>query len=95
MVVRPVQELKGFQRVFVPAGGSQTVRVRLPVDMLNFTDERGERIVEPGEFDVMIGSSSRDIHLLGSVVVAGDQTRTLGRDWRMVCDVVADCVTEP
>jgi beta-glucosidase-like glycosyl hydrolase len=88
-VVRPVRELKGFQRVSVPAGGRCTVRVRLPVDMLNFTDERGERIVEPGEFDIMIGSSSRDIHLSGSVVVAGNATRTLERHWRMLCEVAA------
>ncbi|AOK47049.1 glycosyl hydrolase [Burkholderia sp. MSMB617WGS] len=86
-VVRPVRELKGFQRVFVPAGGRRTVRVRLPVDMLNFTDERGERVVEPGEFDLMIGSSSRDIHLFGTLTVSGQEVRTLGRNWRMLCDV--------
>jgi beta-glucosidase len=95
-VVRPVRELKGFQRVFVPAGARRTVRVRLPVDMLNFTDERGERIVEPGEFQIMVGSSSRDVRLSGSVVVAGDATRTLERDWRMLCDVSAgDVITSP
>jgi beta-glucosidase len=93
-VVRPVRELKGFQRVFVPTGARRTVRVRLPVDMLNFTDERGERIVEPGEFQIMVGSSSRDVRLSGSVVVAGDATRTLERDWRMLCDVSAgDVIT--
>jgi beta-glucosidase len=86
-VVRPVRELKAFQRVFVPAGARRAVRVRLPVDMLNFTDERGERIVEPGEFRIMIGSSSRDVHLRGSVVVAGDVARTLERHWRMLSEV--------
>jgi len=86
-VVRPVRELKAFQRVFVPAGARRAVRVRLPVDMLNFTDERGERIVEPGEFRIMIGSSSRDVHLRGSVVVSGDVARTLERHWRMLSEV--------
>lgn len=88
-VVRPVRELKGFQRVFVPAGARRTVRVSLPVDMLNFTDGRGERIVEPGEFQIMVGSSSRDIHLSGTVVVSGNAARTLERYWRMLCDVSA------
>ena len=86
-VVRPVRELKGFRRVFIPAGARRTVRVALPVDMLNFTNERGERIVEPGEFQVMIGSSSRDVRLSGSVVVRGEAVRTLGRDWRMLCEL--------
>ncbi|TDV35622.1 beta-glucosidase [Paraburkholderia caballeronis] len=84
---RPVRELKAFARVPVEPGASARVRVRLPVDMLNFTDGRGERIVEPGDFDLMIGSSSRDIHLDSTLTVAGDATRTLERDWRMVSDV--------
>jgi beta-glucosidase len=43
--------------------------------------------VEPGEFKIMIGSSSRDIHLSDSVFVCGNATRTLERDWRMLCEV--------
>jgi beta-glucosidase len=84
---RPVRELKAFARVPVPAKASRRVRVRIPVDMLNFTDGRGERIVEPGDFDLMIGSSSRDIHLDDTLTVTGDATRTLERDWRMVSEV--------
>ncbi|WP_321901747.1 glycoside hydrolase family 3 N-terminal domain-containing protein [Paraburkholderia tropica] len=87
---RPVRELKAFSRVTVQAGGVARVHVRLPVDMLNFTDGRGERIVEPGEFDLMIGSSSRDIHLHATLAVTGKATRTLPRDWRMTSDVSVD-----
>ena len=36
---------------------------------------------------IMIGSSSRDIHLSGSVVIYGNATRTLERYWRMLCEV--------
>jgi beta-glucosidase-like glycosyl hydrolase len=86
---RPVRELKAFGRVTIEPHATARVRVRLPVDMLNFTDGRGERIVEPGEFDLMIGSSSRDIHLEGTLTVEGNATRTLERDWRMVSDVEA------
>ncbi|WP_233873214.1 glycoside hydrolase family 3 N-terminal domain-containing protein [Paraburkholderia adhaesiva] len=84
---RPVRELKAFARVPVAANASARVRVRIPVDMLNFTDARGERIVEPGDFDLMIGSSSRDIHLGDTLTVVGQATRTLERDWRMVSEV--------
>ncbi|WP_027796999.1 glycoside hydrolase family 3 N-terminal domain-containing protein [Paraburkholderia acidipaludis] len=84
---RPVKELKAFARVTVDAHQKARVRVCLPVDMLNFTDGRGERIVEPGDFDLMIGSSSRDIHLNATLTVTGNATRTLERDWRMVSDV--------
>ncbi|CAG9269873.1 Glycosyl hydrolase [Paraburkholderia unamae] len=84
---RPVRELKAFARVPLAAGASARVRVTLPVDMLNFTDGRGERIVEPGDFDLMVGSSSRDVHLTGMVSVEGNAVRTLPRDWRMVSEV--------
>ncbi|MEX3636176.1 glycoside hydrolase family 3 N-terminal domain-containing protein [Paraburkholderia sp. BR14320] len=86
-VARPVRELKAFTRVPLAAGASARVRVKLPVDMLNFTDARGERIVEPGDFDLLVGSSSRDIHLSGTVAVAGSATRTLERNWRMLSEV--------
>jgi beta-glucosidase len=82
-----VRELKAFARVPLAADASAKVRVRIPVDMLNFTDGRGERIVEPGEFDLMVGSSSRDVYLTDTVTVAGDAVRTLERDWRMVSEV--------
>ena len=84
---RPVRELKAFARVPLAAGASARLRVKVPVDMLNFTDGRGERIVEPGEFDLMVGSSSRDLHLSETVTVTGSATRTLERDWRMLSDV--------
>ncbi|MBB5497034.1 glycoside hydrolase family 3 N-terminal domain-containing protein [Paraburkholderia sp. MM5384-R2] len=86
-VARPVRELKAFARVPLAAGASARVRVKLPVDMLNLTDACGERIVEPGDFDLLVGSSSRDIHLSGTVAVAGSATRTLERNWRMLSEV--------
>lgn len=67
--------------------------MRVPVDMLNFTDARGGRIVEPGEFDAMIGSSSRDLHLGDVVSVTGAATRTLECGWRMLSEVEIPAVT--
>lgn len=81
-VVRPVLELKAFQRLELAAG--QTVRLswQVPVDMLSFTGMAGERIVEPGMFDLAVGASSGDIRLRAEVQVVGP-ARRLPRDWRM------------
>lgn len=81
-VVRPVLELKAFRRVELEPGKRARVTFRIPVDMLNFTGMTGRRIVEPGQFDLAIGSSSVDLRLRASVEAVG-KTRTLGRDWRM------------
>lgn len=85
--VRPVRELKAFSRVSVDVGERAKVSMSIPVDMLNFTDENGERVVEPGEFDVMIGSSSRDIHLTETVTVIGNHPLILPFSWRMLSSV--------
>jgi beta-glucosidase len=81
-LVRPVKELKGFQRVHLQPGQRATVHFSLPVDMLNFTNEDHQRIVEAGEFEIMVGASSSDIKSKGRVEVVGED-RVLGRHWRM------------
>jgi beta-glucosidase len=81
-VVRPVKELKAFGRVELPAGGSARVTFRVPTDMLCFTGLEGRRIVEPGEFELQVGTSSADIRLRATVEVTG-KVHTLGRQWRM------------
>lgn len=81
-LVRPVKELKGFGRVSLQPGQAARVTFHLPVDMLNFTGRDGARIIEPGEFDLMVGASSADIRLSHLVTVTGS-VRTLDRDWRM------------
>jgi beta-glucosidase-like glycosyl hydrolase len=82
-VVRPVKELKGFQRVALSAGESAHVTFSVPVDMLCLTDHSGERVVEPGWFDLMVGSSSSQIRLREAVEVVGNGSRVLPRNWRM------------
>ena len=84
-LVRPIKELKGFARVALEAGASAEVTIDVPVDMLNFTGYEGKRIVEPGEFEIMIGHSSADIALRGTITVTG-KVRTLGQDWRMLSE---------
>ncbi|WP_027251186.1 glycoside hydrolase family 3 N-terminal domain-containing protein [Photobacterium halotolerans] len=81
--VRPIRELKGFERVDIAAGETVRVYFTVPVDMLNFTNNQHQRVVEPGEFDLMIGRSSSDIVLTATVSVTGN-TRVLPQDWRML-----------
>jgi beta-glucosidase len=87
-MVRPVKELKAFQRVMLAPGESATLTFHVPVDMLNFTDRRGKRIVEPGEFELMVGSSSADIHGTVTANVSGT-ARELPKYWQMMsrCEV--------
>jgi beta-glucosidase-like glycosyl hydrolase len=81
-VVRPVKELRGFTRVTLSSKQTVQLTFRVPVDMLNFTGPAGQRIIEPGVFELQIGASSADIRLRTEVTVTG-QTRELGHDWRM------------
>jgi beta-xylosidase len=80
-LVRPVKELKAFQRVTLRPKERAVVTFTIPVDMLNFTNEENQRVVEPGEFEIMVGASSGDIKLNGKIEVAGE-IRVL-EDWRM------------
>jgi beta-glucosidase len=61
-VVRPAQELKGFRRVTLMPGEKKTVTFELGKDAFAFFDAtKGNWTVEPGRFEIMVGSSSRDI----------------------------------
>lgn len=83
--VRPVKELKGFRRLTLPAGGSSRVRFRLPVDMLAYTMDGTRRVVEPGAFELQIGSSAQDVKWRETARVTG-ALRELPKNWRMLCE---------
>ena len=57
-VTRPVRELKGFQRISLAPGESKTVHFKITPDMLALYDEDFKRVVEPGEFEIIIGPAS-------------------------------------
>lgn len=59
-VTRPVKELKGFERVPLQPGETKTVAFEITPDRLAFYDIDMQYIVEPGEFEIMVGTSSRD-----------------------------------
>jgi beta-xylosidase len=81
-LVRPVKELKAFERVTLLPKQRAMVSFTIPVDMLNFTNVHNRRMVEPGEFEIMVGASSGDIRLRGRVEVVGEN-RILDGHWRM------------
>ncbi len=59
-VTRPVKELKGFQKVSLRPGETKTVTFPVTPDLLAFYDVNMKYRVEPGEFVIMVGNSSRD-----------------------------------
>ena len=60
-VVRPVKELKGFEKVFLKAGETKIVRFLLNSASLSFFDAEGNVKLEPGKFTVFVGANSNDV----------------------------------
>jgi len=87
-MVRPIQELKAFQRITLSPGETAKLTFTVPVDMLNFTRRDGQRIVEPGEFEIQIGASSADIRAVLTAEVHGE-ARVLPAAWKMMshCEI--------
>lgn len=65
-VVRPVKELRDFQKVFLKAGASQKITFTIDKEKLAFYNAKLEWAPEPGGFEVQLGSSSADIRLKDS-----------------------------
>jgi beta-glucosidase len=61
--VRPLKELKGFQRISLEPGQQQTVSFTVDRDSLAFFNQKLEWRAEPGQFELMVGSASDDIRL--------------------------------
>ena len=69
-VKRPLKELKEFQRVVLKPGETKTVNFRLDKRSMAFYDvNKKDWVAEPGEFEILIGSSSQDIRLKGKFVL--------------------------
>jgi beta-glucosidase len=78
-VTRPVMELKGFRRITLQPGETQTVEFVLGPEELSFLDTQMQRVVEAGLFEVMVGGSSAQVE---TVVLQVDGLRASG--WRKV-----------
>ncbi|KAA0126592.1 beta-glucosidase BglX [Chryseobacterium sp. SN22] len=60
-VVRPVKELKGFEKVFIKKGDTKTITFTLTPEDLKFYDDQLNYDWEAGEFDIMVGTGSQDV----------------------------------
>lgn len=68
-VATPKQQLRAFQKVDVKAGQTCRVTLRLPIDELALYNEKMQRVVEPGDFELQVGSSAGRIHLRKMITV--------------------------
>ena len=60
---RPIKALKGFSRVSIKAGKTKIVKFEINPSQLEIINNKDERVIEPGSFELMVGSSSADIRL--------------------------------
>jgi beta-glucosidase len=68
-VTTPVMQLRGFEKIALEPGETKSVRFTLGPEHLSLLDRNLKWVVEPGTFEVMIGSSSKSIHLRGTLEV--------------------------
>jgi beta-glucosidase len=71
-VARPVMELKGFRKLHLEPGAATDVEFELPARDLEMLDAEMRWVVEPGAFRILVGRSSRDIRLHGTLEVVND-----------------------
>ena len=67
--VQPIKQLKRFKRIHLARGETQTVTFQLTTDDLAIIGKDMKPIVEPGTFTIMVGTSSEDIRLTGTLKV--------------------------
>jgi beta-glucosidase-like glycosyl hydrolase len=85
-VTRPVKQLAGFARVRLEPGAGADVRFRVHADRTAFTGRDLQRIVEPGDLEVLVGRSAADLPCLGGVRLTGP-LRVVGHDRRLITPV--------
>jgi beta-glucosidase len=78
-LVRPEKELKAFVRVFLQPGEGKQVSLTLNRDSLAYYDDKTKAwVADPGDFEILIGSSSRDIRLRAQFNWTADSAHTAG-----------------
>ena len=85
-VARPVKQLAGFARVGLAPGEGVEVRFRVHADRTAYPNRELERIVEPGDVEVMVGTSAADLPCRGHVRLTGP-LRVVGHDRQLVTPV--------
>ncbi|WP_233624965.1 glycoside hydrolase family 3 N-terminal domain-containing protein [Actinoplanes sp. ATCC 53533] len=85
-VTRPVKQLTGFARVSLEPHTDALVRFQVHADRTAFTGRDLHRIVEPGDIEIMVGTSADDLPCRGTVRLTGP-LRVVGADRRLVTPV--------
>jgi hypothetical protein len=85
-VTRPFKQLAGFARVSLEPGQAAEVCFHVHADRTAFTGRSGNRVVEPGDIDVLIGTSAADLPCRGQVRLIGP-VRVVGHDRHLVTPV--------
>jgi beta-glucosidase len=68
-IITPLKELKGFERITLEAGETKTVSFKLDFDSFKLLNRHYEWVVENGEFEILVGSSSNDIKLKETIEI--------------------------
>ena len=68
-VSRPVKELKNFKKIFLKKGETQTVTFTISEEDLKFHDINMNYVAEPGDFNVFVGTNSRDVQAVPFTLV--------------------------
>jgi hypothetical protein len=93
-VTRPVKQLAGFARVRLEAGEGRDVTFQVHADRTAFTGRDYQRIVEPGDIEVLAGTSAGDLPCRGTVRLTGP-LRAVGNDRRLTTPVEISPVAGP
>lgn len=64
-----VKQLKGFQKIELQSGESRKIEFTVACDELSLWNREMKKVVEPGDFEIQIGSSSEDIRVKGEFAV--------------------------
>ncbi len=88
-VTRPNKSLCGFIRVELLAGEEKRVCFALDTAQLGYYNEHMDFVVEPGELEIMVGTSAHDLPLRDSVWLTGEPVCVMG-ERKYTCDVTVD-----
>ena len=70
-VATPIRQLKAFRKDLIKAGATNTFTLKLPISELALWNARMQEVVEPGEFEIQIGSAADNIHFTKVITVKG------------------------
>jgi beta-glucosidase len=85
-VARPVKQLTGFARVHLAPGQAEKVSFAVHADRTAYTNREFQRVVEPGDIEVLVGTSAVSLPCRGRVRLTGP-VRVVGHDRRLVTPV--------